>query len=90
MTKEASKTVNFVFWAFQTIGHCPFWWEGAWSWIRWYITQLNVSRWFPLQEMLFRIIVQKRAGYQTGSDKVIPIFCVADTSDVIVSNSNQA
>ncbi|XP_052224310.1 uncharacterized protein LOC127839959 [Dreissena polymorpha] len=41
-------------------------------------------------EMLFRIVVQKSRGYQTGADKVIPIFCVADTSDLLVSNSNKA
>ncbi|WAR11187.1 hypothetical protein MAR_036263, partial [Mya arenaria] len=32
-------------------------------------------------EMLFRVVIQKNSGYQTGADKVIPIFCVADTSD---------
>ncbi|XP_060572735.1 uncharacterized protein LOC132730762 [Ruditapes philippinarum] len=41
-------------------------------------------------EMLFRIVVQKKSGYQTGADKVIPIFCVADRSDLIVSNANNA
>ncbi|KAL4216822.1 hypothetical protein ACF0H5_024543 [Mactra antiquata] len=41
-------------------------------------------------EMLFRIVVQKNRNYQTGADKVIPIFCVADRSDIIVASSNNA
>jgi len=40
--------------------------------------------------MLFKIVIQKNSGYQTGADKVIPIFCIADQSDLIVSNSNSA
>ncbi|XP_060602030.1 uncharacterized protein LOC132755228 isoform X2 [Ruditapes philippinarum] len=33
----------------------------------------------------FRIVVQKKIRYQTGSDKVIPVMCLVDTSDLYVS-----
>ncbi|KAL4216861.1 hypothetical protein ACF0H5_023325 [Mactra antiquata] len=34
----------------------------------------------------FRVIVQKHPNYQTGYDKVIPVICMIDTSDLIVSS----
>ena len=39
------------------------------------------------QEMLFKMVIQKNSGYQTGADKQIPIFCIPDRSDIIVDNS---
>ncbi|XP_052278484.1 uncharacterized protein LOC127876969 [Dreissena polymorpha] len=35
----------------------------------------------------FKLIVQKKALYQTGADKQIPVMCVADLGDLTVSNS---
>ncbi|XP_021361489.1 uncharacterized protein LOC110455610 isoform X2 [Mizuhopecten yessoensis] len=37
-------------------------------------------------EMTFRIIVQKLRSFQTGSDKQIPVMCIADTNEVVVSS----
>ena len=41
------------------------------------------------QEMLFKMVIQKNSGYQTGADKQIPIFCIPDRSDIIVDNSKE-
>ncbi|XP_052814183.1 uncharacterized protein LOC128241281 [Mya arenaria] len=37
-------------------------------------------------DMKFRVVVQQNPRYQTGNDKVIPIMCLVDTSDLHVSN----
>ncbi|KAK3095307.1 hypothetical protein FSP39_013030 [Pinctada imbricata] len=37
-------------------------------------------------EMIMRVIIQQKSGYQTGNDKTIPVLCIADTSDLIASN----
>ncbi|XP_052084373.1 uncharacterized protein LOC127721639 [Mytilus californianus] len=33
---------------------------------------------------LFRIVIQRKSLYQTGDDKIIPITCIADLSDITV------
>lgn len=41
-------------------------------------------------EQTFKIVIQKKALYQTGEDKQIPIMCVADLADLTVTNSLNA
>ncbi|XP_052783211.1 uncharacterized protein LOC128219441 [Mya arenaria] len=38
-------------------------------------------------EESFKVIIQKKALYQTGADKQIPVMCVADLGDLTVSNN---
>ncbi|XP_033757339.1 uncharacterized protein LOC117339733 [Pecten maximus] len=37
-------------------------------------------------EMTFRIIIQKLRAFQTGADKQIPVMCIANTDEIVVSN----
>jgi len=41
-------------------------------------------------EESFKIVIQKKAEYQTGADKQIPIMCIADLADIDVTNSLNA
>ncbi|XP_045177273.2 uncharacterized protein LOC123537539 [Mercenaria mercenaria] len=38
-------------------------------------------------EESFKVMVQKKALYQTGEDKQIPVMCIADLGDLTVSNN---
>ncbi|XP_052217916.1 uncharacterized protein LOC127835517 [Dreissena polymorpha] len=38
-------------------------------------------------EESFKIVIQKKALYQTGDDKQIPVMCLADLTDLTVSNN---
>lgn len=43
-----------------------------------------------LQERSFRIVIQRKELYLTADDKIIPVTCIADLSDITVHTSIDA
>ncbi|XP_069141016.1 uncharacterized protein [Argopecten irradians] len=37
-------------------------------------------------EKTFRVVIQRLSAFQTGADKQIPVMCIANTDDIVVSN----